>query len=723
PFSADPLSISVRVHENRVTGVPMERGVLNVDTTASRDDGFAWQATDPVVVSTPNGHHAVFLLGPTATLNNTPTAEQAAGTANRRRFLIARVSGRALPAIFTPGRNEALSPTVEFGRWYPSTLFRNIPVLDAASVANLALPTPPGWTVNNITAEFGRPAFSADPFLTPAQALTSHATQNPTNVLRMAIPIRAEARSDSGETRWVYGVYLSSVVLTTGSPITMGVTQSPLVLLPVGDLFAPITEAALVSHGTGSQRVIVAREGSGGSRLEVFPLPQTAAARAAGPLVLADGAFENMGSPSVIGRSAANGTQVSMEVGFTAKRRGRAHHEAFLGRLLADQSSFGFANDRTRQGDFGVRFDAVSRDPSGSIYWAPGAAWRTASADLDSAGLNRIDLFMTTPAGTVSILEGEGAFDSQSRLLTYNSTVGGQVTFDTARGSIRLSNPALPRGASLTVRYRPRYLAVGSAAAANYRGISMVFDTRGDAFWSTTTGSLVNGDQSQSRFYWFNAFGAQLPVTTAAPGQARLDRFVLSLDRTSGDGAQSTRPYLASLRFGVQLPGAVATVQNPTAATFGRVTTSQLSINWTSGLSGAIPAADQVPAAARFYQVDPFTGRIYFQSEAEGKVVSVTFTPVTEDGTILPAQRVDLTVGLLLENPESAVPLASPGNDGRRSLSLVRWATNASSRVTPPWTEGGYGFTWQSTRTGQSQVYFQVLWPKWYPIPPVPDSR
>src|SRR5690606_16082190 len=128
----------------------------------------------------------------------------------------------------------------------------------------------------------------------------------------------------------------------------------------------------------------------------------------------------------------------------------------------------------------------------------------------------------------------------------------------------------IPRTIRMFVRYAPKFVKVSDVDGANYRTADMAFDDRLLGVYVDPSDSSRNllGDLS----YWADQNG----LTPAANDPIRWDRMLFTFTRTSGDGAQSVRPYIRSMRFGVQLPTPVAL--NPDGTIFGTFT-----VEWTSG--------------------------------------------------------------------------------------------------------------------------------------------
>jgi hypothetical protein len=174
----------------------------------------------------------------------------------------------------------------------------------------------------------------------------------------------------------------------------------------------------------------------------------------------------------------------------------------------------------------------------------------------------------------------------------------------------------------------------------------------------------------------------------------------MTFTRTSGDGTQATRPFVASFRWGIALPSAIALNPNGTLLNF--------QVQWIDAVG--------LPSSERFYQVDPSTGRVFFLAGMEDRRVRITYRGVDENGTVLPQQVYEAVVNPLVELREEAVPIEQAGNESSMSVALdpLSAAFNRQDYRRPP----VYWLFWTSTRTGPADVYFQTIAPRFTPRPP-----
>ncbi len=419
-------------------------------------------------------------------------------------------------------------------------------------------------------------------------------------------------------------------------------------------------------------------------------------------------AFENVGAPSAVLRRWRNAGPPNpgvvtpyLSVAFTAKLRGKAFSEAFMTRLEADATGAPLGDQPQRA--FGPRIDEMTLDTAAGTYWAPGAVWRLARNDLvipnPAAPFNAaeefIDVFQLVGGNFVTVVDKTTrTFDRESGQIVYTSVFGGKLFIDTRTGSIRLSNALVPRSLRLYVRYAPMYMRVSTGPGANYRTVGMVYDDRFIGVYQDPINPIRNllGDIG----YWGNEFSAS-PATNEL---LRWDRHVLTFTRTSGDGTQATRPFMASLRYGIKLPTAVQLNPNGSLASF--------TVTWIDNIG--------LPGSERFFQVDPATGRVFFMAGMEDRRVSITYNGVNENGQAIGAVNYEAKVDPLFELAEEAVPIEQAGNESGLSITMdpLSAAFNRQDFRRPSL----YWLFWTSTRTGVPDVFFQTVAPRFTPRPP-----
>jgi hypothetical protein len=356
---------------------------------------------------------------------------------------------------------------------------------------------------------------------------------------------------------------------------------------------------------------------------------------------------------------------------------------------------------------FVSRRDEVTRDASG-LFWAPGVSWLT-----DQASLSALSLVVRTPgAADANLVDpASGAFDADTGLITFNSAFGGAVTMNTRSGLIQLRGAVLPRNGRILLTYSPRYVSLGAAQDANYRSVRGHFDQNLVPAPVLSTSS----DERDNLSYWYNE--GHIPVNNHST--IRNDRLVVALSRTSSDGAQAARGFLGAFRMGVQLPAGVFV--NTSGPNFGQIDGANFNVNFTAAPSGAFTSDQIVPAGFRSYEVDPINGRVYFQSEAEGRSVAIRFRGVDASGRDLGLITVVETIQLTREAEESPIPMEQPANEsGFFMIGDSFRLPNLPTGMTQAFPVTRYWMIWTSTRTGNMDIYLQTIAPRFYSKAPNP---
>src|SRR5690606_37600936 len=128
--------------------------------------------------------------------------------------------------------------------------------------------------------------------------------------------------------------------------------------------------------------------------------------------------------------------------------------------------------------------------------------------------------------------------------------------------------------------------------------------------------------------------------------QTRPFRSIFTYVRGTGDG-NTTRPYMQTLQFGIQLPYAIYTDQD-----------------------GNIPGLTIVGATS-FYQVDPANGRIYFADVDEGRNVRVVYNAIDEGtGNPIPQAAATYRIGYVTERSEAPVSIDQAVNESETWFTL-----------------------------------------------------
>ncbi|MBX3097023.1 MAG: hypothetical protein KF812_09190, partial [Fimbriimonadaceae bacterium] len=400
--------------------------------------------------------------------------------------------------------------------------------------------------------------------------------------------------------------------------------------------------------------------------------------------------FEELGAPTAYLRRYQQ-NQPQIELFFTGTLRGRQNSEVYM--LRVDTENDGEPDNDGDLDYFPARIERLQTDVATGKIWATGLRWGLSQGDIRRSSPNAIDVFRQDNTGAlISIIAPGTTFnvDSDTGLIRADCVLGGEILIDTRNGGITFSGAVVPRNVPLYARYRPSIKRVTTGQGVNYRSVSSVFD---DRFLGVIQSANPALQKLSDLAYWFNPVGG-------APGvndPIRWDRTVLAFTRTSNDGATVTRPYMMTMRPGIILPTPVATDAN------GAIL--NLTITFTGG-----------PASERYYQVDPATGRIFFFVGQEDRLVRVTYQGVDASGNAIPGTiNYEEVVSPVIEQVESPISIDQVGNETSLTLALDPLGGSWNSLVNRR--PGLLWMFWASTRSGNPDVYFQTLAPRFSPRP------
>lgn len=371
--------------------------------------------------------------------------------------------------------------------------------------------------------------------------------------------------------------------------------------------------------------------------------------------------FESVGAPNAVGRvytgAGSPGTPATgqniVELTFIGKMRGQAAADVYLGRMIANGAGL-----TTGQTYFPVKQDELLvADREVGTYRASGVSWNRRGTMQLQYSLNGAALVpIEVPNTRVQ--------DEATGIVSFNTTLGGKAYLDPNLGTVRLANTLPARGGQLRLTYQPRFVRV-SAGGAAYNNPSMMFDNR------------LIGELS----YWARPDNSGVTMLdTVRPG-----RFVFTYGRAAS-GNQVARPFMQTVRAGIQLPTAIATNADGTLV----------------GLN--------VAGATSFYQVDPANGRLYFTAADENRPITVTYTGVDDAGNAVAYGATGYTVGLLSERSEGPIQIDQVANESQLATFIDPFEGTLAERR-----PGLFWLFWTSTRTGSSDVYFQSITPRFTP--------
>lgn len=391
--------------------------------------------------------------------------------------------------------------------------------------------------------------------------------------------------------------------------------------------------------------------------------------------------FENVGAASISGRryqgvpvnayGLGNGQPI-IEMAFTGKLKGRTNRETFLGRLRAEATGrlAQVPGQRSSVVPFAQIVDEVlSVESELGLYRARGVAWPINA---------NVNVRQKVGATIVDVIDpNTREVDNETGIITFTARTGGKVYFDTTLGTVRFAGTAPNRRAQILLTYTPRFVRVSAVGTANYQNPTLMHDDR-----------FVN-----ELDYWANP-----DLTAVSPNaQIRPGRIWTLLGRSASGAGETSRPYMASWRNGIQLV-------NPST---GRPVSLHTQPNGTiTGLN--------LTGATSFIQVDPANGRIYFTAADEGRTINLNSFTYVDEATGNPVAfnvAQELVVRLIPEMSEAPISIEGAINESQ-IFGFIDPFDNPNPADRRP---GMFWMFWTSTRGGAPDIYMQTLAPKLTP--------
>jgi len=386
--------------------------------------------------------------------------------------------------------------------------------------------------------------------------------------------------------------------------------------------------------------------------------------------------FESVASPSVSVRPYVGPEGTVFEMAFTGKLRGRANSEVFMSRMALNDPSAVMSYPEIIQ-------EKLTPDSDPAQFRARGVEW------LSTAN---IQLFLMNSAGAVTNIEVPGSrrSDGKTGLVVMDTTLGGKAYLDPNLGTVRMST-GLPLSTSqLLLTYTPKILRVSVGTASGHAGVTHFFDNR------------FEGVSAGSTKYWANSDGSGINPGAAGFVPPRVGRYYFTYNRAAAGAGQAARPYMKSMRLGIQLPYQIYTDQN------GNLLRS--------------PGVPSITVAGNVgqFQVDPVKGRVYFTPVDENRPITITWNGVDQStgaatgqggNPNVPFQLTNVQVTLINELAETPVPIEQAVNESSL-YSFPDPFDNANfARPNLVW------MFWSSTRGGSPDLYFQTVAPRFAPQP------
>lgn len=386
------------------------------------------------------------------------------------------------------------------------------------------------------------------------------------------------------------------------------------------------------------------------------------------------------------------------DVSFTGRLRGRPASEVFTVRLATRTGGPGIypAPQNEAYQPIIVR-EALTADTAPSTFRAVGSGWNATVAPLleEWVDVNQNGVAELAEIRNIEV-PNTRVIDRSTGVITFDCTLGGKAYLDPNLGTVRLTSASPIRSGQLWLTYEPLVLRVSANTTSSYTGSTIMFDHR-------LVSLSVDPNNLQSGFYGPD-YWARSNGTPAQPtDEIRNDRYVVMYNRGSAGGGQTARPYMKTMRLGIQLPSAVyarpdGSLLNPT----------NLNNNPSIVVTG-------LPAGT-FFQVDPAKGRVYFEANAENIPIMVNWTAVDSAGNVYPGQALlqPQPVSLITETDEAAVPMNNAANETSIAPFLDPFDPNPGNLQSRR--PGLIWMLWASTRSGNSDIYMQTLAPRFKPV-------
>jgi hypothetical protein len=580
---------------------------------------------------------------------------------------------------FSPLRELNYFSPASGTQWFQQSASAPFPPCSSAAQANslFKVDTSSGYTAILGTASFGSPSF-------PVQGYTTNSGPFPGTY--MAFVGETQVQTPSGRAS-ASRIFLAPMTVDSSGSATLG----SWIRNDSDDPTVHKGKPSVIEDSSGYATVFFAGNASGQSQLfytcfnpnmntTVDPphdrwTPLTGLSVGTG--------FESVSSPSVSTRiyDGPNYTPCNLVTGedliemtFVGKLRGRPNQEVFYGRIL-DAGHYIPATNANGSPEFmplPFRVEEPLTLDSGGVYRSLGVTWNL-------AGGFKLEQILNGVVTNLEVTDSNGnpttrAIDGTTGLMTFDSTLGGKVYVDPNVGTIRFSNATPSSQAVLLLSYQPLFLRVsGPGQDVSYTSPTGLYDTRlvGDAsYWGRLDGTGVRNTDSDV-----------IPM----------DRYVFTYSESAVGGAQAAEPFVRTMRYGVQLPAAVATNSDGTIAAMS-----------VTGCSGP-------------YQVDAPNGRIYFTDLDENNSVSVTYTWVDNSGKNTGSVTLtNLLVGLVPESDETPITIEQARDEA--GLTAVLDPFNPSG-VIDARRPGLVWLFWSSTRGGAPDIFFETIAPNWSNMP------
>ncbi|MGV3618793.1 MAG: PQQ-binding-like beta-propeller repeat protein [Fimbriimonas sp.] len=695
PFTEPGILLSFNVVESRLTNSYTPRTAPMVDDLAPTGGSanLRFQNTQPAATRDTNGGLIVAWASNRTGWASTPSGADFS-RAGTRLYLATLNNGSSFTgsSYDTPGESAATGSRLrDLGLWTPASnaqWFRQ-------EVANFPGGLPNGYFNGNMVADsvrYDSPAFPTAGFKNPFDLAPDSGTAF--NNTKLAFIGRGTMLTDSGQLN-VSRLFVSGVRTDEDGDITEMTGPFPM----ANDPQVAKSEPSVLQ--TSNTSAILFYTGATAGQTWSYYVRNNGAAFGPSSALPFGRGFLSTSGLSATGRlytgADTNGSAAQYriaELSFTGQLKGRPYPETFIGRSRIGLVTGGLGFRENADGTLldaevfeflpEVANEQLERE-STSVYRTRGVAWRRDAP---------ISLYQMVNGVLTDLLVADTrTADQETGLISYESRLGGRVTIDPSQGTFRFGTAAPTGAARLIATYTPRFLRLSDSA--NQGGGA----ARTTAMWD----QRYISDTS----YW-RLGSNHNPVGDAA---VLNDRLAIMWNRAAG-GSVTARPFLSSLRFGINLPYRLPTLPD------GRPG-YRLGNNVFRAVTEAVIINDlDIPiATVAAYQMDPANGRIYVPKAYENFRLRIRHAAVDANGNLIMnssgnAAEIYTTrarIGYVTERAQEPVPIETAVNESSLSAFLDPFAYLTDRRPPLVW------LFWTSTRGGVPDIYFQTISPMWTP--------
>ncbi len=683
PFSDPTFTLNFKVRESQLTGTSTAKTATMVDNNLlpTAVAPYAYSNKQPSIMRDPFGSLIIAWASDRPSWTPTqPTAASQLGSfslfiaslGNSSTYSSTGVTGTLDPASSLSDLNNFQNASNS--QWFKQAV-NNYPSTAPSALFGLL----GGEAIVAGTVQYGNPAFPTAGSKNPFNPSASF------GAMYMAFTGDAQKQTQSGrinESR----VFLSALTLSGGGTVSASAQPSVMTNDPQLEKGKPsVVQTAngamlFYSGSAGSQSNIYysdyGNSGAGSSFSSSVALPfgssfQWASTPSASARVY-NGLGEFKQGSSGLVQTLANGDPI-VELTFIGQLQGRSNPEGFYGRLKADRSSLVVVDDNgvaatnsASNGNLFLDLAPVINEPLTStgqngLYRALGLQWNRSAS---------IQVWQTLNGVTTNLLvDGTAVFDQQTGLISYDSRLGGKIYIDSTLGTVRFGSAAPNNKAVIYASYTPRFLRITTGSGEGYAAITGLYDAR---------------EISNPR-YWRRANGNQADLSD----DIKNGRYLFTFNRATGGVSKPPRPFISTLRFGVQLPSRIATDLNG----------DPISV-----------VVNGVTRAAGTYQIDPANGRIYFSDIDEDNTVTVTYRALLENGQTINYAQPATKVSLIRELSEQQILIDNAVNESDLTSFLDPFSFLNQRRPPLIW------LLWSSSRGGVPDLFLESISPQFSPV-------